>query len=74
MDLIKIAKAWISAANPTPKQEEIADIRINICNSCPSAKYLSILDVHVCGECNCPLKKKIFVDNKNECPLKKWTI
>ena len=59
-NLIDIAKAWITAANPTAKEQQIADIRINICNDCEYKKYVSMFDSWVCGECNCPLKKKIF--------------
>jgi ribosomal protein L37E len=74
MNLIEIAKAWIVAANPTPEQQEKADSRITICNECPSATFTSHLNIHVCGECGCPLSKKIFVNDKSGCPLKKWTI
>jgi len=26
----------------------------------------------VCGECGCPITKKIFSNDFNDCPLKKW--
>ena len=26
----------------------------------------------VCGECGCPIAKKIFTNDYNPCPLKKW--
>jgi hypothetical protein len=73
MNLIEIAQAWISSYNPTPEQQQIADSRISICNTCEYKKHIAVIDTWVCSECNCPLKKKIFSSNKMGCPAKKWT-
>jgi hypothetical protein len=72
MDFVEIAKAWIISVNPTPKQEEIANSRIEICNSCEHRKHLV---VHYCGKCGCPLQKKIYSPAGPEsCPDGRWKI
>ena len=75
LKLVEIAKAWIAAANPTPKQQQIADIRISICDSCPNKKPLPQFDTYVCDLCGCPLEKKIFspLPGNEACPDKRWT-
>ena len=70
----KIYTAWITSYNPSDKQKLLAEKRNEICESCPSRKILtdiSKLGV-ICGECGCPLTKKIFSSDFNDCPLKKW--
>ena len=49
--LVEIAKAWIAAENPTPKQKLIAEHRANICDSCSSKSYNKTIDLYFCGEC-----------------------
>jgi hypothetical protein len=71
MDFIKIAKAWITAHNPSESQLELAEKRHLICDECPS-KVKTILSYYKCNECGCPISKKIFSDQYNDCPLKKW--
>ena len=75
LKLVEIAKAWIASANPTPKQKQIAEHRISICNTCPNRSYIPHIDVHVCGLCGCPLNKKIFspLPGEQACPDKRWT-
>jgi len=70
----KIIKAWITAANPTPSQKELAEKRMEICNGCEHKKVIiKKLDISVlCGKCGCPLSKKIFTNNIEACPLNKW--
>ena len=70
INLKKIAKAWLTAANPTPKQSELAEARWNICNSCDKKKIVATIPI--CGECGCPLSKKIFTMENDSCPLNKW--
>ncbi len=67
----KIAKAWITAANPTSKQSELAEARWNICQSCDKKKLLATIPI--CGSCGCPLSKKIFTMENDSCPLSKWS-
>lgn len=71
INLRKIAKAWFTAANPTPQQKELAERRMDICNSCDKKKGIADLVV-VCSECGCPLSKKIFTMENDACPLHKW--
>jgi hypothetical protein len=74
MDVIEIINAWKNANNPTPKQEELAKLRFNICNDCPSKKILTrkLKIATICSECGCPISKKIFTPKFNACPLGKW--
>jgi hypothetical protein len=75
LKLVEIAKAWIAAANPTPEQQQIANIRISICDSCPNKKQLPQFNIYSCGLCGCPLDKKIFSPKPGSeaCPDKRWT-
>jgi len=74
LKLAEIAKAWISAANPTPGQKIIAEHRASVCDTCPSKAFNKIMDFYFCSECGCPLNKKIFspVEGPKACPLAKW--
>ena len=70
---IEIGRAWIIAVNPTNIQKELALQRYSICVECSHYKKSRPIthDEH-CGICLCPLSKKIFSDNFNECPKGKW--
>jgi hypothetical protein len=74
MNFKTIIQSWIAAANPTEEQKTIAEKRYSICDMCPSKKTItSKLEIGVvCDECGCPINKKIFSPNFNECPLRKW--
>ena len=76
LKLVEIAKAWIAAANPTPKQQKIANSRILTCDVCPHKKYNKSFDMFTCGLCGCPLDKKIFspLPGEQACPDKRWEI
>lgn len=68
----EIIEAWVVSNDPTPEQYEIAQERIEVCDSCDRRKYIRNIDIHVCGVCGCPLAKKIYVQNGEKCPLNKW--
>jgi hypothetical protein len=70
INIKKIAKAWITAANPTVQQSKLAEARWNICDSCDKRK--TVATITVCGACGCPLSKKIFTMENDACPLNKW--
>ena len=74
MDFLEIINAWKIAYNPTPRQLKLANLRGEVCNSCPSKQVITKnLEIGtICGECGCPLSKKIFSPKYNTCPLKKW--
>ena len=74
MNFKQIIEAWIIAGNPTDAQRVLAEERGKICDECPSKKVITEkLDIAtVCGECGCPIAKKIFTNDYNPCPLKKW--
>jgi len=69
MNIKKILEAWAISFSPTPKQQEQAERRCEICEDCPSNKTIII---PMCTECGCPIAKKIFTPKFNPCPLKKW--
>jgi hypothetical protein len=73
-DFKKITKAWFDSYFGSEKQKELAAKRASICETCPSRKVIveAIDLLTVCGECGCPIKKKIFSKDFNDCPLKKW--
>ena len=76
LDLRKISKAWFDSYFGSEEQKKLADKRLDICNSCPSLRsfeheYLGGFP-SLCQECGCPIKKKIFSSEFNDCPLKKW--
>lgn len=70
---IEIGRAWIIAANPTDVQMELSQKRYSICIECEYyKKSRPITHDEYCGICLCPISKKIFSDNFNECPKEKW--
>lgn len=70
-----IAKAWITAANPSAEEKEIAEHRLLKCNSCKYRKKSWIIfGMYYCSQCGCPLEKKIFAEDKEECPKNYWLI
>ena len=74
LKIVEIAKAWIAAANPTPKQKATAEYRVLVCNSCPNKKEMKQFNTYVCGLCGCPLDRKIFspLPGDQACPEKRW--
>jgi hypothetical protein len=61
--------------NPTDEQQNIAEQRLNICQNCEHIGTLPLLkDYAYCKKCFCPLDKKVYSDNKNECPEKYWNV
>lgn len=69
MNIKKIIEAWMIANNPTDEQKELAELRANVCENCPSNIKVVF---HLCNECGCPIAKKIFTNDFNACPLQKW--
>jgi hypothetical protein len=70
---IEIGRAWIIAANPSDNQKELAQKRYSICIECTHyKKSRPITHDEYCGVCLCPLSKKIYSDNFNECPKGNW--
>jgi len=74
LDLKKIFTAWAISFKPTDKQKELAEKRLEICNSCPAK--IETFKNHEwsfrCGECGCPIKRKIFDNEYDACPSHKW--
>jgi ribosomal protein L37E len=73
LKLVEIAKAWITAANPTPEQKSIAEYRASVCDECPYKAYNERINLHYCDRCGCPLSKKIFSPvGPKACPDNRW--
>jgi ribosomal protein L37E len=70
MNLREIVNAWIISFNPTPEQKKLALDRANICDTCEYKTY--VIKKPICSECGCPIGKKIFSQEQNPCPKKKW--
>ncbi len=66
----EIITAWAISFNPDSRQGQLAKARLEICKDCPSAKHY--IGVETCSDCGCPIKKKVFTDSYNPCPLGKW--
>lgn len=73
-DLGEIGIAWYRSVTPTPEQEEIAQERLNICETCDRREMSTIFHWWKCDACGCPLHKKIFSPKPgvDACPLSKW--
>lgn len=70
----KIITSWLISLNPDEKQKEVALNRIEVCNNCEENKYSKLFDIYLCDKCKCPLSKKVYTENKEDCPLRKWII
>lgn len=70
----EIFSAWVTLANPTKQEEELANDRFSICQKCIYKKEIfkgkewSLK----CGKCGCPIKAKVFSDAINPCPMGYW--
>jgi hypothetical protein len=74
MNIFEIVEAWIIAGNPSTIQKELADKRASICDNCEFKKEIisGVKFSIICSKCGCPLVKKIYTNNYNSCPLRKW--
>ena len=76
MNIKQIIDAWRVAYNPTDIQKELAERRLQICDGCEHKTNItkSIKITHICAECGCPINKKVFTQEYDPCPLRKWTV
>ncbi len=74
IDYKEIFEAWKTSFNPTPKQEELAEKRLNVCLGCDYRKEVlrGVKWSAYCGDCGCPLNKKVFSKNFNPCTKGYW--
>ena len=70
MNFAEIVNAWIISFNPNEDQKILALNRSNICDTCEYKKY--VIKKPICSACGCPISKKIFSEEQNPCPKKKW--
>ena len=67
----EIFKSWVTAANPTEEERELALKRHEICLKCDWIRNSFLFETK-CGECGCPIGKKIFSPIKGACRLGHW--
>lgn len=74
MNKIKeILLSYAAKVNPTEKQKEIAEKRLEVCVDCEFWKQSDLLDY--CGKCGCATAGKVFSPvGPDACPEKKWPI
>jgi len=70
----EIFKSWVTAANPSPEAQAIAQYRADVCDSCEKKTHVISINSFICGACGCPLSKKVFSPKPGPeaCPLAKW--
>jgi len=75
MKITEIIRAWYRASFPSEQDKIKATTRKKTCNQCEfnkPVKLLGFIKYDVCSLCNCPINKKIFVQDKEACDAKKW--
>jgi hypothetical protein len=71
--LKEILISYATKHNPTEKQQEIAEKRLEICMGCEHWVQSMIRDY--CDKCGCTTSAKVYSPVGAEaCPEKKWTI
>ena len=80
----EVVTAWAIAVNPTHEQQEIAEIRLHICNgdiadsngeTQPCEHLGDAVGIPYCKVCTCPLQGKVFTPrNLGGCPKGKWNV
>jgi hypothetical protein len=72
--IAEIFKSWVTAVNPSPEEQALAQYRANVCDSCDRKEYVKAINSFICGECGCPLSRKVFSPKPGPeaCPLSKW--
>jgi hypothetical protein len=70
----EIFDAWVTSINPTEKEKELANKRLDMCKGCEFRKenIKGYKWSAICGACGCPLSKKVFSPVFNSCPKEKW--
>lgn len=74
IDYKEIIQAWMTSKNPTEKEQELAEKRLNICLGCDYRREIlkGLKWSAYCGDCGCPLHKKVYSNIFNACTQKKW--
>lgn len=72
--LLERAASWNSSNLYNDEQKHKAESRVEICNSCHSNTYNEMADYYFCGECQCPLRSKLYAPNAEDCPKKLWSV
>jgi hypothetical protein len=70
----EIFDAWVTAINPTEKEKELANKRLDVCKGCEFRKETikGYKWSTICSACGCPLSKKVFSNAFNPCPKGIW--
>lgn len=69
----EIVHAWKISMNPTPEQQEIAESRAAVCETCEAKEFIMLTRTFICGDCGCPIRRKIYTPKGPDgCPREKW--
>lgn len=70
----EILSSWRRAKNPTPREQWLAEKRLNICASCEFAGKALFKTIPICTACGCPLDKKAYsLPSPKACPKGFWS-
>lgn len=74
MNFKEIVTAWITSLNPNDEEQSRSIERASICIKCEYKKEILKNKEWsaICGKCGCPLSKKVFSQEYNPCPIKRW--
>jgi ribosomal protein L37E len=74
-NIVEIMQAWKIRYNPTDEQQEIAERRAVVCDTCEFKEFKKLTRNFVCGACGCPISKKIYSPKgPTACPKNKWEL
>jgi len=73
-DLRDLAVAWVRSFRPTAAQEELAQYRLAICDTCEWKYWRAGHEEYTCRACGCPLLRKVYSarPGRDACPHQKW--
>ena len=73
-NIVEIMQAWKISYNPTDEQQQIAEVRAAICDTCEYKEFKKLTRGFACSACGCPIAKKIYSPTPKSCPKNKWEV
>jgi hypothetical protein len=74
LNLKEIFVAWVTAANPTEEERNLAQARFEVCKGCKYKREVIAKKswALLCGKCGCPIQGKVFSKTVNPCEMGYW--
>lgn len=74
LDFKKISKAWYDSYFGSENLKILSQKRAAICEACPNRAVglRKLSPFPKCDICGCPIGKKVFSSQFNDCPAGKW--